>query len=74
MNNEWLPFSTAPDEGNFLVWLKIPKFGNHIFPMRKSKNVTSIIGTNFTFDMPTPTHWRPELEAPIDMKDKEHDD
>ena len=59
--SEWQPIETAPEEGEFLVYMPEgePKIQTGVW----HPNV-KVIGNHFLFDMWPATHWMPLPEPP----------
>ena len=58
----WLPIETAPEEGQFLVYM--PEDKRCPIQVAKWHPNVKVIGNQFAFDQPKPTHWMPLPEAP----------
>ena len=61
--DKWRDMGDAPKEGVFLVFLERERCGSRVYPMRRSKHI-STIGTNFAWDMPKPIAWMPLPSPP----------
>jgi hypothetical protein len=53
---KWEPIETAPDEGEFLVWM--PNERTKVQSCRR-RRAMDVIGGCFGFDLTKPTHWMP---------------
>ena len=60
--DEWQPIETAPENGEFLVYL--PNERMKVQSVLWHPNV-KIIGSQFAFDTSKPTHWMPLPEPPL---------
>ena len=67
----WQEIETAPKTGVFLVYAPDRKDGrkpyvggSNFAVMVRHENVT-LVGGNFAFDVPSPTHWRPLPAPPV---------
>lgn len=60
--NQWLPIESAPEIGEFLVFL--PDERTKVQAARKNENGVFVIGDAFAFDLTEPTHWMPLPESP----------
>jgi hypothetical protein len=58
----WQPIETAPAEGKFLVYM--PDEDRQPIQVARWHPKVKVIGGNFAFDMPKPTHWMPLPDAP----------
>jgi hypothetical protein len=63
---EWQPISTAPEEGEFLVY--IPNNRRTKIQVARWHPNVKIVGGVFSFDLPPITHWAP-LPPPPTEKD-----
>jgi hypothetical protein len=61
MSSEWQPIETAPEEGQFLVYL--PQEHRKYQVMYRIGPSMSVIGGAFSFDMTKPTLWMPIPDA-----------
>lgn len=64
--NEWIAIETQPipkDGVPVLVYLEEELFKSRIHAARFTQNM-GMIASNFHFDCPKPTHWRPMIEGP----------
>ena len=53
----WKPIETAPQEGQFLVYMPAEK--RQPIQVAKWYPNVKVIGNVFAFDAPPPTHWMP---------------
>ena len=58
----WMPIETAPEEGQFLVYM--PEDKRSPIQVAKWLPNVKVIGNQFAFDLHKPTHWMPLPEAP----------
>ena len=61
----WQPIETAPEAGDFLVYMPSAREGRRIQAAQWHPNV-KIIGGTFGFDNPEVTHWMPLPPPPED--------
>lgn len=60
--SEWQPIETAPEHGQFLVYMPDEPF-NKIQAATFHANY-KVIGNHFAFDLTKPTHWMPLPDPP----------
>jgi len=58
----WRPIETAPNEGDFLVYM--PSEPSKVQAAWRNKNGVFVIGGAFAFDISKPTYWMPMPPAP----------
>jgi hypothetical protein len=59
--SEWKPIETAPESGEFLVYIPDGEPKIQVGVWRPN---IKVIGNHFMFDMWKPTHWMPLPDAP----------
>jgi len=60
----WQPISTAPNSGDFLVFIPGTRPFHVCSKIKVSNGTISIVGNHNSWDMDLPTHWHPLPDPP----------